>query len=79
MNLSSEVLIFWIWGMFIVSGLLCGWFSLCYCMFLFFVWNVLGFVLFVILVLGMLWSDVIGVYIMFGGILLLLGVIGVFE
>lgn len=78
-NLSSEVLTSWIWGMSIASGLLCGWFSLRYRMPLLFAWNAPGSALLVTLVPGMPWSDVIGAYIMSGGILLLLGVTGAFE
>jgi benzoate membrane transport protein len=78
-GLSNEVLISWIWGMSLASGLLCGWFSLRYKMPVLFAWNAPGSALLVTLVPGMLWSEVIGAYVMSGGILLALGVSGGFE
>ncbi|MCP4866589.1 MAG: benzoate/H(+) symporter BenE family transporter [Alteromonas sp.] len=78
-GLSDAVLISWIWGMSIASGLLCGWFCLRYKMPVLFAWNAPGSALLVTLVPGMPWGDVIGAYLMSGAILLILGVSGGFE
>ncbi|GGF70897.1 benzoate/H(+) symporter BenE family transporter [Alteromonas lipolytica] len=78
-GLNDAVLISWIWGMSIASGLLCGWFSLRYKMPVLFAWNAPGSALLVTLVPGMPWGDVIGAYLMSGAMLLILGLSGGFE